>query len=102
MGANGFVGKKKREFEDEAYKRLTGRERKHHKVPLPIVRGIQKKAAQRRARELEEARQAGIVLPNEEKSKKRSPGKDVTRVHGPAPSVGFMNKGILRVKNPTK
>lgn len=97
FGAQQFAGKSKREYEDEQYFKLTGRKRKKHQVPLPIVRGIQKKAAERDARAREEAKQAGIVLPQSKKTKKQN--DNTSRVHGPAPSVGFMKKGILRVKD---
>lgn len=97
FGAKQFAGKSKREYEDEQYFKLTGRKRKKHQVPLPIVRGIQKKAAERDARVREEAKQAGIVLPQPKKPKKQH--DNTSRVHGPAPNVGFMKKGILRVKD---
>lgn len=64
FGAKAFVGKQKRNYEEEQYKLLTGREKKkHQRVPLPIVRGIKKKAAQREARQIQEAKEAGIVMP---------------------------------------
>ncbi|GAX22344.1 hypothetical protein FisN_3Hu450 [Fistulifera solaris] len=97
FGSKQFAGKSKKEYEDEQYFKLTGRKRKKHQVPLPIVRGIKKKAAEREARAREEAKQAGIVLPQPKKAKKEY--DNTTRVHGPAPSVGFMKKGILRVKD---
>lgn len=97
FGSNQFVGKSKREYEDEQYFKLTGRKRKKHQVPLPIVRGIKKKAAERDARAREEAKQAGIVLPQPKKEKKRH--DNTSKVYGPAPTVGFMQKGILRVKD---
>ena len=97
FGSKQFAGKSKREYEDGQYFKLTGRKRKKHQVPLPIVRGIKKKAAERDARAREEAKQAGIVLPQPKKSKKQH--DNTSRVHGPAPSVGFMKKGILRVKD---
>mmetsp|Transcript_18945 Transcript_18945/g.52634 ORF Transcript_18945/g.52634 Transcript_18945/m.52634 type:complete len:196 (-) Transcript_18945:1548-2135(-) len=103
-GATAFERKQKRAYEDEEYFKLTGRQKKKTKVPLPIVRGIRKKAAEREARQIREAREAGIVVP----SKSRKAGKDdvrssasnkINRHYGPAPSVGFMKKGVLRVKN---
>lgn len=97
FGSNQFVGKSKRDYDDEQYLKLTGRKRKKHQVPLPIVRGIKKKAAEREARAHDEAKQAGIVLPQPKKPRKR---RDKTsKIHGPAPTVGFMMKGILRVKD---
>jgi hypothetical protein len=97
FGSKQFAGKSKKEYEDEQYFKLTGRKRKKHQVPLPIVRGIKKKAAEREARAREEAKQAGIVLPQPKKAKKEY--DNTSRIHGPAPSVGFMKKGILRVKD---
>lgn len=99
FGATGFEGQQKRNFEDEQYELLTGRKKKKQHVPLPIVRGIKKKAEERRARQIKEAKEAGTVLPKSLTQKKKTRGADnTTRVHGPAPSVGFMKKGVLRVK----
>jgi hypothetical protein len=98
-GATAFVGAQKRNFEKEQYKLLTGREKKSHHVPLPIVRGIKKKAAQRHEKVLQEAKDAGIVLPKEVLQTKKEVKKDLARIYGPAPSVGFMNKGVLKVKD---
>lgn len=96
-GATAFVGKDKRDYEDEEYFRLTGRHKKKQKVPLPIVRGIRKAAAKREAKAREEARKSGVVIPkakNETKSKKFD---STSRIHGPAPSIGFMKQGVYRV-----
>ena len=101
-GATAFVGKQKRDYEDEQYYQLTGRHKKKHQVPLPIVRGIKKAAAKRDARAREEAKAAGIVLPTSQTKNKRQEENtyDSTyRTYGPAPSVGFMKNGILRVDN---
>lgn len=97
LGATAFVGKQKRNYEDEQYRLLTGRERKKQRVPLPIVRGIKKKAAAREARAQQEAKEAGIVLPKQPKQtvSKRDRTADI---HGPAPSIGFVSKGMLKVK----
>mmetsp|Transcript_20536 Transcript_20536/g.33018 ORF Transcript_20536/g.33018 Transcript_20536/m.33018 type:complete len:190 (+) Transcript_20536:83-652(+) len=92
-----FTGKQKRDYEDEQYFMLTGRHKKKQKVPLPIVRGIKKAAAQREAKAREEARQAGIVIPKATKETKKSDA--AYRVHGPAPSIGFVKQGVYRVSN---
>jgi hypothetical protein len=95
-GATTFVGKQKRDYEDEKYFSLTGRHKKKPQTPLPILRGIKKAAAKREAKEREEARQAGIVLP---KARKEDKMHDSTyRIHGPAPNIGFMKAGVFRVK----
>ena len=52
-----------RQHQKEQYELLTGRTKKQHAVPLPIVRGIRKKAVAREARIRQEAQDAGIVLP---------------------------------------
>lgn len=101
LGAQGFQGKQKKRHEAEEYERLTGMKKKQHKVPLPIVRGIQKKAAERQTRLLKEARAAGLVLPttmtkNKRKKKERDRTSDI---HGPAPSIGFVNKGVFKYKD---
>jgi hypothetical protein len=94
LGSQAFMGKEKREYQQEEYMRLTGgRKEKQQRVPLPIQRGIKKKAAKRLERQREEARQAGIILPTDKKEKQR-----VTKDQGPAPSVGYMKRGVLHVK----
>ena len=101
FGATGFEGKRKREYEDEQYERLTGRRKKHHKVPLPIIRGIKKKREQREQRRNEEAREAGLILPAATRTKQRKRDR-TSEIHGPAPSIGFLQKGVLRVKDKPK
>ena len=96
LGATAFVKKQKRDFQDEEYRRLTGRNPKKQSVPLPIIRGIKKKQAQRQAAALAEARASGMVLPKQPKKEKKY-SKD-SRLHGPAPSIGFVKKGILELK----
>lgn len=97
-GAKALEGKSKRAYQDEEFEKLTGRKKKKHSVPLPIVRGIRKKAAEREAREQQEAREAGLVLPKKKKIKEKRQDAATRRVHGPAPSIGFMKKGMLSVK----
>jgi hypothetical protein len=100
LGAQGFQGKQKKRHEAEEYERLTGMKKKQQKVPLPIVRGIQKKAAQRQTRLLEEARAAGLVLPTTMTRKRKKKERDRTSdIHGPAPSIGFVNKGVFKYKD---
>lgn len=96
FGATAFEGKQKRTYQDEEYERLTGRKKQHHSIPLPIVRGLRKAAAKREERRLEEARAAGLVIPT--KAKKNKERDRVSDIHGPAPSVGFMKHGMLKVK----
>ena len=55
--------KKFRMHQNEQYELLTGRKKKQHAVPLPIVRGIKKKAIAREERIRQEAKDSGIVLP---------------------------------------
>jgi hypothetical protein len=103
FGATGFAGKAKRSYQDEQFKLLTGREKKKHSVPLPIVRGIRKKAVAREARAAQEAKEAGLVLPKKKKqNNKKDEHSKTKRAHGPAPTVGFMKKGILNVKDRLK
>jgi len=99
FGAKAFAGKQKRNYEEEAFKRLTGREKKKQRMPLPIVRGIKRKAAQREARRIQEAREAGIVLPKQASRTKQEESRNASAsVHGPAPTIGFVSKGVLRLK----
>lgn len=98
LGATAFEGKQKRDYKDEEYERLTGRKKKHHQVPLPIVRAIAKKAAEREKKRLDEAREAGLVIPSAAGKKKK--GRDRSSdIYGPAPSIGFLKNGVLKVKD---
>ena len=96
LGASAFGGKQKRSYEDEQYELLTGRKRKKQQVPLPIVRGIKKKAAAREAARLKEAKDAGIILPKKPRVEKKH--DNTSQIYGPAPSAGFMKKGVLKIK----
>ena len=99
-GATAFIGKEKRDYEDEKYFALTGRHKKKQHVPLPIVRGIKKAAAKRDAKMRREAKEAGIIIPKaKEETKKVS---STYRTYGPAPSIGFMKKGVFQVSKRKK
>jgi Domain of unknown function (DUF4602) len=100
LGATAFVGQEKRNFQEEQYKLLTGRSKKKHSVPLPIARGIKKAAEKRLARQIQEAKESGTILPKSMNKKKKKAVDNTARIHGPAPSVGFMSKGVLKVKKP--
>jgi hypothetical protein len=96
-GAQAFSGKQKRDFQDEQYFQLTGRHKKKPSCPLPILRGIKKAAVKREARQRQEAKEAGVVIP---KAKKEDKKYDSTyRSFGPAPSIGFVKKGVYKMKN---
>ncbi len=102
LGSSQFTGKQKRQYEAEQYKALTGREKKMHKVPIKIVRGIKKKAAMREKRREEEARESGLVTASTMKKKEKR-GYSVqkrrdTMIHGPAPDIGYTKKGVLSVR----
>jgi glycerol-3-phosphate dehydrogenase len=109
LGASGFLGEQKRKHEEDQYELLTGRKRKKPKTPLPIVRHQRKKQQLKEARQLKEAKAAGIVLPSQtqtkkqqkEVAKKRLESKDF-RSYGPSPSIGFMKNGIFHVKSNPK
>lgn len=102
--------KKFRIHQNEQYELLTGRKKKQHAVPLPIVRGIKKKAIAREQRILKEAKDSGIVLPvssltmttqqssrQKEQIKKQQSYK-MNQHYGPAPSIGFMKQGMYHVR----
>lgn len=105
-GAKAFEGQQKRNYKDEQYRLLTGRSPKKQRVPLPIVRGIRKAAEKREKKALEEARQAGIVLPKSQSTASASKRKDradrTSQMFGPAPSIGSLHKGILKLKGKPK
>ena len=129
FGAEGFTGAQKKSHAAAEYERLTGRPMKRHKIPTNIVVGMREKARKREEREQRELRESGVVhhgtMAAGAKKKKRAkreeeePKKGVQGVFGsnkarnkgdrrrmdpqafgPAPDVGFMQKGMLRVKKP--
>ena len=97
-GSAALDKRSRKDYEAEEYQRLTGRRPKHHAVPLPIVRGIRKKKAARERRLEQQAKEAGVVLPTPKKKKKTVYQKK-RELHGPAPSIGFLSKGVLRLKD---
>lgn len=99
-GATAFVGKQKRDYQDDEYLQLTGRHKKKQQVPLPIVRGIKKAAEKRDAKARQEAKEAGIVLPKAKKEAKKP--STTNRNYGPAPNIGFMKRGVFRMKDKKK
>ena len=108
---NSIIERKKfRMHQNEQYELLTGRKKKQHAVPLPIVRGIKKKAMAREQRIIQEAKDSGIVLPisslttttkpsskQKEQMKKQQSFK-MNQHYGPAPSIGFMKQGMYHVR----
>jgi hypothetical protein len=108
--SNTIIERKKfRRHQEEQYELLTGRKKKHHAVPLPIVRGIKKKAIAREARILQEAKDAGIVLPiqsiamtqpsaKQREQMKKQQNFKMNQQYGPAPSIGFMKQGMYQVR----
>ena len=99
-GAQAFEGKQKKKYRDEQYFLLTGRHKKQPKCPLPLVRALKKAAAKREAKQVQEARDAGIVLPT--KAKQQKMNASTVKQYGPAPNIGFMKSGIYRVPKGTK
>ena len=97
-GATAFVGNKKKSFEEEQYKLLTGRDKKKPKIPPNIAREIRKRHAKKEAEAIEEAKKAGFVLPKSDTSKsKKNKDRDPSFSYGPAPSVGFVKNGMLKL-----
>ena len=107
FGATGLEGDQKRSFEEEQYKMLTGRAKKKPFCPPNIARNSRKKAEQRQQKELQQAKEAGLVLPSvqhisthQERNKKRRQ-QDYHRdrmSYGPAPSTGGVFKnGVLKL-----
>ena len=101
LGSSQFTGKLKKQHDAEKFRALVGREKQKEKVPVKIVRGIKKAAAKREAKQLQEAKESGLVTVNTGKKKLKKKFSEQnrrdTKLHGPAPSAGFMSKGILRV-----
>merc|ERR1712195_161483 len=54
-GAQAFIGRQKKDYQDEQYYKLTGRHMKKPKCPLPLVRGLRRAAAKRDAKAKDEA-----------------------------------------------
>ena len=96
-GAQAFIGRQKKDYEDEQYYRLTGRHKAKPKCPLPLVRGLKRAAAKRDAKAKEEARKAGIVIPKQkDDSSRKSMSDHDFHKFGPAPNIGFMKDGQYR------
>lgn len=106
FGAQAFEKKQKRQYEDDMYEKLTGRKRKHQAVPLPILRGIRLKAQERESRQKQEEKEAGIVTHKSHKKTNRVKhlvgGDKKRQQYGPAPSIGFVSKGVLQLKRKPK
>lgn len=102
LGSSQFTGKDKRLYEAEQYKALTGREKKMHKIPVKIARGMKKKAAIRQKRREEEARESGLVTASSNNKKEKRGFSEQkrrdARIHGPAPDIGYTKKGVLSVR----
>jgi hypothetical protein len=102
-GATAFVGKQKRNFQDEQYHKLTGRHKKNDKVPLPLMRELKKAAAKREEKAIDEARRAGVVVPRMKKdTKNKNSNSSAIKNYGPAPNIGFMKNGIFQVRSKNK
>ena len=108
LGSTTFTGYQRKLHLEAKYQELTGKEAKRQKRPVKILWGMERKQARQRARTDEEARTAGIVTPRngEAESKKQKEEKEQKRykemrksrsLYGPAPTVGFMTHGMLRV-----
>ena len=114
LGSTGFTGKKAKRHKQAEYKSLTGRDMKKEKVPVKIARGIRKARDRRERREEKEAKESGVVSgaafsggggTGSGKSGKIRRGngyseekRRASRIHGPAPDVGHLKGGILRVR----
>mmetsp|Transcript_23377 Transcript_23377/g.67371 ORF Transcript_23377/g.67371 Transcript_23377/m.67371 type:complete len:211 (-) Transcript_23377:178-810(-) len=109
LGSTGFGRKQARKHKEAQYKALTGRDLKRQRVPLPIVRGIKKKRAEREARAEAEQKEAGVITSTNGKnnrdrqkaksySQERRKSDSMRTAYGPSPDVGFMKGGVLRVK----
>ena len=129
FGATGFQGSQKKSHEKAEYEWLTGRTQKRQKIPTNIIVGMRKKAMKREERQKKELQESGVVShhSSSKKSKKKrrddepKAGPGVVQgvfgsnnrkkrgnrrsmdagSFGPAPDVGFMKQGILRVKRPS-
>ena len=100
-GARGFIGKQKKEYEDETYYKLTGRHKKKPKTPLPLVRGLKRAAMKRDEKARIEAQKAGVVIPKKQQSSSantKSMSDADFEKYGPAPNIGFMKSGVYRVQ----
>ena len=117
FGATGFTGNQQKEHEASEYERITGRQQKRQKIPTKILVGMRKKALKREEKRVAEMKESGVVTHQRKKeelrpgeirgvfgaknSKKRGDRRSMrSSSFGPAPSNGFMKKGMLRVKEP--
>jgi Domain of unknown function (DUF4602) len=103
LGTTGLASDKQRSFKDEEYFRLTGRYPKKQKMALPMVRSLRKKRAAQEAKERAQAREMGVILPKETKATtSSSKQKKNEALFGPAPSIGRVKGGMLKVKQDQK
>lgn len=123
FGATGFTGNQQKQHTASEYERITGRQQKRQKIPTKILVGMRKKAIKREERMQAEIKESGVVShhaagkkkavkdelkPGEirgvfgaKKSRKKGDRREMrSNNFGPAPTVGFMKKGMLRVKEP--
>ena len=127
FGATGFTGSQAKQHEASEYERITGRVQKRQKIPTKILVGMRKKALKREERQKQDLKESGVVSHHSSNKKKRKSEKDPNeprpgvvrgvfgsnkarnkgdrrkmsaKSFGPAPSNGFMSKGMMKVKQP--
>jgi len=103
LGYGQLTGKLKRQYEADQSKDFTGLKSKKQTQSVKVARLIKKAAVKREARREIEVKESGVIIASKRKgeSNKKSHSEKnrwETRVHGPSPSIGFMKKGVFRVK----
>ena len=108
MGSTQFTGYQKKIHKEEVHTAMTGLKKKRQSIPKNILFGMIEKNNKRENKREKEEKDAGIVsdFNGRRKRKREENDRDFTKkskkmnsLHGPSPnSVGFMKKGVLRLK----
>mmetsp|Transcript_1015 Transcript_1015/g.1439 ORF Transcript_1015/g.1439 Transcript_1015/m.1439 type:complete len:187 (-) Transcript_1015:93-653(-) len=101
LGSTTFTGYQKKLNQERIYEEVTGMKKKREKIPIKLLRKKKAKYARQTTKLENEAREAGIVIAAKKKTEKKysEEKRRSEKSHGPEPSIGFMRKGMYRVKN---
>lgn len=103
LGTTGLGRRDQRKYQEKEYERLTGRQQKGQKMPLPLVRKLRASRQQKEDYRIAAAKEAGVVLAktsntNDDNKRQYKRGHSKrNHLYGPAPSIGFMKDGVYRV-----
>jgi len=113
LGATTFVGAQKKFHREEQYQKISGMRMKQQKYPVKMLEAIIKKRRIREKKVAAEIKESGVVTGSKLDKRNKRNSRDskggvsevnekMSRSFGPAPSSGFMKRGILRLKEEPK